>query len=236
MLLAVCGLSTYFAFKDDESNGSNDGPNANASNASTPSHDISSRKADPAPLTDTEVFPANAVPGTNGVTYQLLKKEAVADCTKAATDDLATLLIDNGCNQVVRGTLKSADGAYLITAGVFNLADQAGAIKMHDNINATVTAQKGRFTGLLAGAGTEVLARAPMILGWHARGHYLAYCLIARVDGQRSEQGDKAPTQIQADILTTHLRDGVIGARAANKSGRGATPNPAASVPSSPNN
>jgi hypothetical protein len=214
VLLAVCGLSTYFVFQDELA-GSTGGssPNANASDAPAPPRDISSRQVDPDPLTEAEVFPADTVPGAGGTAYTLLKKEAATDCAKAATDDLAKLLATNGCNQVVRGTMKSADGAYLITAGVFNLADEASAINAHENINATVAAQKGRFTGLLAGAGTEVLVRAPMILGWHARGHYLAFCVIARADGQGFEQGDKAYTQIQADILTTHLRDSVIGAR-----------------------
>ena len=133
---------------------------------------------------------------------------------------------------MVRGTLKSADGAYLITAGVFNLADEASALNAHENINNIVAAQKGRFTGLLAGPGTEVLVRAPMILGWHARGHYLAYCVIARADGQGFEADDKAYTQIQADILTTHLRDGVIGARTIPKASGGAASNPAAPSPS----
>jgi hypothetical protein len=230
MLLAVCGLSTYFVFQD-ELTGSNAGsPNANASAAPAPPRDISSRQVDPEPLTEAEVFPADTVAGAGGTSYQLLKKEAVTDCAKAATDDLATLLATNGCNQVVRGTMKSADGAYLITAGVFNLADEASAINAHENINATVAAQKGRFTGLLAGAGTEVLVRAPMILGWHARGHYLAFCVIARADGQGFEQGDKAYTQIQADILTTHLRDTVIGARTLPKAS--AAPSDSAPSPS----
>jgi hypothetical protein len=214
VLLAVCGLSTYFVFQD-ELTGSKDGggSTAAATNAPPPPRDISSRQVDPDPLTEIEVFPADTVAGAGGVTYQVLKKEAADDCTKAATDDLAKLLVTDGCSQVVRGTMKSADGAYLITAGVFNLVDEASAINAHENINGTVAAQKGRFTGLLAGPGTEVLVRAPMILGWHARGHYLAYCVIARADGQGFEQDDKAYTQIQADILTAHLRDFVIGSR-----------------------
>jgi len=57
--------------------------------------------------------------------------------------------------------------------------------------------------------------------------------VIARADGQGFEQGDKAYTQIQADILTTHLRDGVIGARtvpkASGPSGSPAAPSPSTS-------
>jgi hypothetical protein len=232
VLLAVCGLSTYFVFQDELTGSKNGGSsNANATNAPPAPRDIRSREVDPEPLTEAEVFPADSVAGAAGATYQVLKKEAVTDCPKAATDDLANLLVTGGCSQVVRGTMKSADGAYLITAGVFNLTDETAAFNTHENINAIVAAQKGRFTGLLAGAGTEVLVRAPMILGWHARGHYLAYCVIARADGQGFEQDDKAYTQIQADILTNHLRDVVIGARTVPK---GSGPAAGASVPPSP--
>ena len=125
----------------------------------------------------------------------MLKKQAATDCASAATDDLAKLMATNGCNQVVRGTLKSGDGVYLITAGIFNLQDEPAAINSHENIKPTIDAQKGRFTGLLAGAGTEVLVRAPMILGWHARGHYLAYCVIARADGQGFDPADQVRTR-----------------------------------------
>jgi hypothetical protein len=231
VLLAVCSVSTWLVFQDELS-GSKGGSNAAAPNETPPPppRDISSRQVDPDPLTDVEVFPADTISGANGAAYTLLKKEAVDDCTKAATDDLVTLLTTNGCSQVVRGTLKSADGTYLITAGVFNLNDEQSALNAHENINATVAAQKGRFTGLLAGAGTEVLVRAPMILGWHARGHFLAYCVIARADGQGFDQADKTYTQIQADILTTHLRDGIIGARTIPKADESpAAPSPSAS-------
>ncbi|GAA1030468.1 hypothetical protein GCM10009557_22560 [Virgisporangium ochraceum] len=221
IVLAVCGTSTYFVFKN-ELEGNKDG-NSAAQNTPVPPRDITSRDADPEPLTEAEVFPLEVVAGPTGNQYTILKKEAKTDCAQAATDDLAKLLVDNGCSQVVRGTMKSGDGVYLITAGIFNLKDEAAAIASHENIETTVKAQKGRFTGLLAGAGTEVLVRAPMVLGWHARGHYLAYCVIARADGQGFDaESQAARDQIQADILTTHLRDGIIGAR--TQPNRGSAP------------
>ena len=126
--------------------------------------------------------------------------------------------------------MKSGDGVYFITAGIFNLKDEPAAINTHENIEPTVKAQKGRFTGLLAGAGTEVLVRAPMVLGWHARGHFLAYCVIARVDGQGFDAASQgARDQIQADILTTHLRDAIIGGRAQPKAANSGAPSPSSS-------
>jgi hypothetical protein len=214
-LLAVCGLGTYFMFKD-ERNGPADARKADASASPTlPRRDISTREIDPIPLTEAEVFAGATVPGSlNEPPYTVLKTQASADCAVAATDQLGALMKQLGCSQVVRGTLKSPDGLYLITAGIFNLQQESGATQAHENIKPTIDAQKGRFTGLVAGAGTEVIVRAPTILGWQARGHFLAYCVIARADGKAFDPNDQVPTKIQADVLTAHLRDDVIGARA----------------------
>jgi hypothetical protein len=235
VLLAVCGLSTYFVVKDERLGASENQQNDGAAAQAQP-RDITNRDSDPDPLTEAEVFPAAQIAGVSGgLTYEILKRQTVTDCTQAATDDLGALMNSHGCNQVVRATLKTADGVYLVTAGIFNLKDDQGAVDTHENIKPTIDAQKGRFTGLLAGTGTEVLVRAPMILGWHARGHYLAYCIIARADGKGFDESEQTVTnQIQADILTTHLRDGIIGARAQPKqpessASTGASPAPSAS-------
>jgi hypothetical protein len=226
VLLAVCGLGTYFIAKDEGANATDAGNTGGAASTNPPQRDISSRAADPAPLNEAEVFPAQQVRGEPP--YLVLKTQVTADCGQAAADELGKLFTNNGCNQVVRGTLKTTDGAYLVTAGIFNMKDEQGAIASHENIKPIVDANRGRFTGLLAGAGTEALLRAPMILGWHARGHYLAYCVIARTDGKGFDPGNQIPTKIQNDILTVYLRDGVIGARTVQKAGAPAA-TPAAS-------
>lgn len=215
VLLAVCGLGTYFLVKD-ERNGPEQARRTDASaSPSLQRRDISTRDVDAALLTEAEVFPRPQVAAApNEAPYQVLKTQASDDCRTAATDQLGTLLVNLGCNQVVRGTIKTPDNNYLVTAGIFNLRDEPAAIQAHENIKPTIDAQKGRLTGLLAGPGTEILVRSPMILGWHARGHYLAYCIIARADGKAFDANDPFPNKIQADILTTHLRDNVIGARA----------------------
>jgi hypothetical protein len=213
-MLAICGGGTYFII-NDERNGPSEVRSGASAEPSVRNRDISRRDIDPALLTEAEVFPSPqivAVP--NEPPYIVLKTQASSDCGLAATDELSTLLARVGCNQVVRATIKSPNGAYLITAGIFNLQDEAGATEAHETIKPTVDAQKGRFTGLLAGPGTDAIVRAPTHLGWNMRGHFLAYCVIARADGKAFDQGDPFPQQIIFDVVETHLRDTVIGDRA----------------------
>lgn len=222
VLLAVCGIGAYFVVKDEK-----DGPVPNRAGspaATSVPRDISSRTVDPAPLTEREVFPAAEIVPAPDAKYAVLKTQVSEDCRLAAADDLGTLLSKLGCSQVVRGTLKSPNGQYLVTAGVFNLIDEAAANQAKDAIKPTVDAQKGRFTGLLAGAGSESIVRAPAQLGWNPRGHFLVYCVIVRVDGKPIEADDVNAKQIAFDLIETHLRDTVIGKRAVQPIGPSVKP------------
>lgn len=213
-LLAVCGLSTLFVFRDEQA-----GRNAMANGASPmPTalpRDITSREVDKEPLTVAEVYPVNEiviVPGQPG--YQVLKNQETPDCRPAATDELLKHLVDAGCSQVVRATMKSPTGEYLVTGGIFNLVDQAAADRVYDAIQPLIDANKGRFTGLLAGKGTEPIVLSATHLGWEVRGHYLIYCVIARADGKQFQPGDAYANQIIYDIRTLHLRNTVLEKRA----------------------
>jgi hypothetical protein len=187
------------------------------SGAEAKTRDISSRSVDPAAMTEQEVFPGKQIV-LGSAAYQVLKTQAT-DCQTAATDDLAKLLGDLGCSQVVRGTLKSPDSQLLITAGIFNLNDDASATKAYETIKPTLDAQKGRFTGLAAGDGTEAIVRAPTTLGWHPLGHFLAYCIVARADGKPIAAGDPASKQVISDVVEGYLRDTVLAARAGGAPG-----------------
>jgi hypothetical protein len=213
--LGVCGLGTYFVVSD-EKNGPADARASVSPSAKT--RDIASRDVDPAPLTEAEVYPSpQIVAAANEPPYVVLKTQQSADCKVAATDALAGLLTQSGCSQVVRGTIKSPNGQYLITAGIFNLKDEGAANQAHESIKSLIDGQKGRFTGLLAGAGTDAIIRAPTHLGWNVQGHFLAYCVIARADSKAFDPNDGFPQQIIFDIVETHLRNDVIGARATVK-------------------
>jgi hypothetical protein len=210
VVLALCGVGGYYMFNNEQRG---DRPRPTGTNAAAPkARDISSRDVDPAPLTEQEVFPAAQI-AVGASAYQMLKSQA-GDCPTSATDDLAALLGRAGCTQVVRATLKSPDGQYLITAGIFNLKDRAGADQAFNGIKPIIDAQKGRFTGLAAGDGTDAIVRAPTTLGWQPEGHFLVYCIVARADSKPIPADDAASKQLITDLVETHLRDKVIGARA----------------------
>jgi hypothetical protein len=214
VLLAVCGLTSYFIVVDERA-----GTDAKANGASAAPtveiRDITTRDVDPKPLTVLEVFPTAQVTIVAGQpAYQVLKTQAATDCRVAATGDLGKQLVQAGCNQVVRATLKSPTGAYLVTGGIFNLVSQTVAEQVHEAVKPLIDTQKGRFSGLIAGKGTEPIVLSSTHLGWDVRGHFLVYCVIARADGKPFAQNDQYAKQIIYDIIELHLRNSVLEKRA----------------------
>ena len=104
--------------------------------------------------------------------------------------------------------MKSPNGDYLITAGLFNLTDQTSAETAFNGVKPIIDAQKGRFVGL------SVAPDTPTHLGWNFRGHFIAYCVIARTDRQAFRSYDQTPNQITFDIVETYLEGTIIGKRA----------------------
>jgi hypothetical protein len=212
-MLAVCGLSSYFIVADERQ-----GRDAQASGVAPPItvlRDISSREADPAPLTPDEVFPGReVVVDPARPAYRVLKTRADNRCAAAASGEIGALLTDMGCDQVVRGTLRAPAGGYLVTAGIFNLDDVAGASWAREKIKPMIDGERGRFHGLLAGKGTEPIALSSAHVGWHVRGHYLVYCVTARTDGRPIPAGDAQAGRILTDMLELYLRGTVLERRA----------------------
>jgi hypothetical protein len=187
---------------------------AAAGPSTPPKHDISSQTVDPAPLTETEVFPGPTVAASQTDTgYQVAKTEASNDCKIAAVGDLATTLASDGCTQVVRATMVSTDKAFVVTAGLLNLRDQASATAAEDAVKASVTGGKGRFNGLAAGGATDVIAKVATQLGWDSRGHFLAFAVIARADGTTIAANDPTVAKIINTIIEDYLKGTVLQAR-----------------------
>lgn len=213
VLLAVCGLSSWLIVLDERK-----GTDARAAGAPEPTvipRDISSRQADPKPLTAKEVFPADEIVVTpDEPAYRVLKRQAGKDCRVGAAGEMAKLLTSLGCSQVVRATLRSPTGDYLVTGGIFNLEDKAGTEFARDKIRPIVDDGEGRFAGMVAGKGTEPVATSSAHVGWDTRGHYLMYCVIARSDGKKFADDDPYAAQILYDIVELHLRDAVLEKRA----------------------
>ncbi|WP_203712579.1 hypothetical protein [Asanoa siamensis] len=210
-LLALCGYGTYLVAGDDPPVAGVEVTGQPA--AATVLRELSSRADDPRPLTTAEVFPGTEV--VAGSAYRVLRVQALQRCSVVAEGEVVPLLEAAGCNQVVRATLRSPDGRYVITAGLLNLADSAGADTVHSGIKPLLDAEAGRLRGLPAGQGTGGLARDNTQHGWHVRGHFLAYAVIARTDGGKIYPDDPIARQILSDLIERYLRTSVLDRRAA---------------------
>jgi hypothetical protein len=211
-VLALAGYGTYLVTTEDQQGVAGAGQPA----AAIVLRELSSRADDPRPLTATEVFPGPVVvTGPAGKTYRVLRVQALDQCAVAADGGVVVLLDAAGCSQVVRATLRSPDGFYVVTAGLLNLADEAGAQTVHGGIRSVLDAGTGRLRGLTAGTGTGALTRNKTQLGWHVRGHFLAYAVIARSDGGKIYPEDPEARQILSDLIEQYLHTRVLDRRAA---------------------
>jgi hypothetical protein len=214
-LLVVLGIGGFIVFRGNGSGSS--GAQANGDSAPA-KHDISSQQVDPKPLSVAEVFPAATIaPNPALAAYQVVKPQLSADCGVAAVGTLATMLTNQGCTQVVRATLRSADQAYVITAGIFNLRDKAATSQASSSIKATVDGQQGRFTGYDVGGSTSVIAHTATQLGWDVQGHFLVYAVVAQANGKPIAGADPTAQKIINDMVEVYLKGTVIESRISPK-------------------
>jgi hypothetical protein len=176
--------------------------------------DISTRAADSRPLTASEVFPGATIqpdPGRS-TTYRVLKADApLPNCATATNGQIGPVLSKYACNQVIRATLSTSDGAYAFTAGICNLVDAAGAQAAVDQITALGKAGKGGFTGLVApGAGAK-LATSPTLYALQSYGHYVLYVVIGLASGA-TPASNATTQQIVQDVVPTYLT-GIVDKR-----------------------
>ncbi len=175
---------------------------------------VESQKADPAPLTADEVFGSSTIPSTaGGGDYKVVKSQVANDCASAVGGDIADALKAAGCTQVVRATLTSPDTKYVITTGIFNLADAAKAGTAQAAIRTAIDGHKGRFNGFAAGGDTDVVAQAAANIAWDTRGHYLMYCVIVLTSGKAIAANDARTPVIVNDVVESYLGGTVIHAR-----------------------
>ena len=147
LLLSLTGLAVAALLDERDGHAADRPADARSraqSSAPAGGTDLDSRDTDQATLTAKEVFPAKDLVVTDGKpAYRVLKTQASTKCQVAATGEIADLLVRLGCNQVVRGTLRSPDGDHLVTAGLFNLTDVATAQRVRDRIRPLLDAAAG---------------------------------------------------------------------------------------------
>ncbi|WP_433387778.1 hypothetical protein [Micromonospora sp. KLBMP9576] len=217
VLLALCGLGAA-ALLSERDRTPQTPPTAQpgaAESAAVDTQFLDSRDTDQAPLTAKELFPGKQFAVADGEpAYRVLKTQSSANCPVAATGEVADLLVRLGCTQVVRATLRTSDGGHLVTAGLFNLTDRPNAERARDRIRPLLDEREGRFRGMAADRDSAAIATAPARVGWQVRGHYLAYAVVVRADGERIRSGDTKAREILFDMIELHLSRGVLERRA----------------------
>jgi hypothetical protein len=232
VILSVCGVSSWLIMIDEQQ-----GVQAQANNASPKPTiipvDITSRVVDPNPLTAAEVFPSDTIiidPSKPEEVYKVIAKQELTDCRTSTKGEVSTLFQELGCSQVVRATMRSPS-EYLVTGGIFNLDTIDSAEKAWSSIDAMVKSQKGGFVGYAptTDKNTNPLVLAATVVGWNMKGHYLAFCVIARSDGGEIPDRDQFATRIMYDIVEIYLKGQILEARATDPA-----PGPSGSAAPSP--
>ena len=209
VVLVIGGGGWYYLHRDSGSPVALVNP-PNAAQA----RNVVSQQVDPDRLTTSETFGAGMIPSAaSGGSYKVIKAQATTDCATAVGGDITTILTTAGCTQVVRATLMSPDGDYVITAGIFNLSDETAAGKAATAINTDIETQKGRLSGLVAGGSTDLIGRAATNVAWDIRGHYLMYCVIADAHSRAIAANDSHTHLIFTDVVESYLGGVVIHKR-----------------------
>jgi hypothetical protein len=212
ILIAICGLSGFFVIVDERR-----GDGAEASSAvSTTNRTINSRAVDAEPLSVAEVFPGTEIHLTSGdAPYTVAGKHIDGDCGVAATGRVVALLDRYGCSQVVRARLTAPYGGYPVTAGVFNLADETGAVRLAEQLRTLVETGTGGLAAMSADLAPGSAPRFEPLahVGWQQRGHYLVYCVITAPDGRMVRADDPYAGRITADLLESHLDGQILSPR-----------------------
>jgi hypothetical protein len=214
ILLALTGLIGFLVLANERRGDPADSGTA----AAAPPDLLASQVTDPAPLSLQGVF-ANPqevrVPGAAGP-YQIDMTHIDNQCGIATTGSLGLLLQERGCTQVVRAGLTAPyGGGYRVTVGLFNLADSGGAEEVDGRLRRLVETGDGSFAAMTAGLpGADSSAPPSSQVGWHARGHYLLYCVIAAPDGGLLPGDDPYAERITAEMIDSYLTESVLGPRA----------------------
>ncbi len=176
---------------------------------------LTSRALDPAPLTVAEVFPPALSPVGSSAPYRLVSRNVDPRCPVATTGALGHVLTEHGCSQVVRAALSAPYGGYRVTAGLFNLADAAGAQQVDSEVRQLVETGDGSFATVdPAQSGHTQTATLGAQVGWHATGHYLLYCVISLPDGNVVAADDPTAARITAELVDSYLTESVLAPRA----------------------
>lgn len=160
--------------------------------------DLGSRARDPKPFTVAELFPDKSIT-IRGNVYKFVGGDEVTVCPDAATGQVAQILAQAGCSQVVRGTWQDAGGKHLITVGLANLPTTADASKV---VAATREPAKGAFRPypVPSTAASGFDGSKPTAVGWQAQGHYAVFSVVGGATGAAASATDPAVKSAGSDL------------------------------------
>jgi hypothetical protein len=179
-------------------------------NTGSPKGDTSSRATDPKPLTVAELFPTPTILYNNS-TYTVLGKHSAVSCGAVADGNVAAALTKNGCNQVVRGTVKDPTSRYIFTVGVANMPTRAAAAQVFTLLG--MPDKNGFFSRL---NGTDIARgfennRATIVASF-THGHYVIFGIGGRAGTNTASLSD---TRLSAGLKDMRFYvDQVISKRA----------------------
>jgi hypothetical protein len=216
VVLGACGFGSYQLFKEgDQPVG------VIASGPAVQRRDITTRQADPNPLTVEMVFPSREIaPAEDGLPPYVMvgDPQAMENCQYAATFDIKTLLAgtDDGgqviCSQFVWASFISYDERYLVTVGVLNLPDMQRAAAIANEIKSAGENGQGTLIGYVSDPSVAQLTRAAPHLSMVVHGHFLLYAVIVHKDGSDMGDAEQGAQVVAYDLLQHYLRDQVLDA------------------------
>lgn len=143
-------------------------PSASSSSAPGPYGQISSRKADPVPLTVAQLFPHSFTAG--GAKVTLVASRIGRSCSNAVDGSTLQARVSvDGCSQAVRATYVNASRGIMGTIGVLNISTANGAAraaKIADGSDFVAQVRTKHGSAHKIGQGTGIEESA-------AKGHYL---------------------------------------------------------------
>jgi hypothetical protein len=207
IMLAICGLSGFFVVAD-ERRGHSDEATRGEPPVDTPAVDAT-------PLRLEQVFPGNTIRmGSDAASYAVAVAHIDEHCDTATVGALGPVLQEHGCSQVIRAALTAPYAGYQVTAGVFTMADAAGAARAAEQARLLVETGSGSFdafgSATLAATPLDALARPPAQVGWHEVDHFLVFCVISRPDGAVIRDDDPVARRITVDLVESYLGEQVL--------------------------
>jgi hypothetical protein len=232
IVVGICGLGAFLVVAEQRRTQDTAEQRRTQGTAAAPQESArgtGTHAVDARPLSLEEVFPSAEIrPAPGAAVYRVGTTHIDTDCETATTGALGFLLDSAGCTQVVRAGLTAPYNDYQVTAGVFSLPDEAGTVALGDQVGRQVAAGDGSFAPMVApppapgpADGAKNPGGDPAILplaqvGWHSRGHFLLYCVIAGPDGRPIRDGDRYARRIAVDLVESYLGNTVIGRRASS--------------------